>query len=371
MVDDPSSVSERIAEVRASHPMVGHLRLALGPCVVEVAANRAAVLSELGDYFAEFRAADGARPQIRISVIDAPPTDLGLAYTIKQPDPGKNKIKEEYAELPGGRAVRKRLTDMLFLFGRDEHLAYGPCAANLNQVVNFVNNRFIQWCLDRGHLLGHAAGVTLSGRGLALAGFSGMGKSTLALALMSLGATFVSNDRLMIRRATSGLEMTGVAKLPRVNPGTLLNNAALADVMPRDARRRAERLPNDELWTLEQKYDVPIDSCFGAGRFVLRAPLHGLAILNWQRGCAPLLIRQVSLAERPDLLGAFTKAPGLFYLPRAGASPSQHAEEAYLTALNGCPVYELTGGVDFPVAARELPRVLSAASRGSACGGAL
>ena len=66
------------------------------------------------------------------------------------------------------------------------HAAVGPCLANDNQIVNFINNRLIEVRLRAGDLLFHAAGVARNGRGLALAGFSGAGKSTLALAIMRL-----------------------------------------------------------------------------------------------------------------------------------------------------------------------------------------
>ena len=65
-----------------------------------------------------------------------------------------------------------------------------------------------------------------------MAGFSGAGKSTLALHVMSLGATFVSNDRVMVAETPandSGAPMMyGVAKHPRINPGTAMNNPDLA-----------------------------------------------------------------------------------------------------------------------------------------------
>ena len=68
---------------------------------------------------------------------------------MKTPDPGKTKIKEEYVDLDDGRIVRKRLTGMLFVFGGGQNVAVGPCGANLNQVINFINNRYIEWLLCR------------------------------------------------------------------------------------------------------------------------------------------------------------------------------------------------------------------------------
>jgi HprK-related kinase B len=142
---------------------------------------------------------------IEITAHEMPAWDLSLAYAIKQPDPGKTKIKEEYFELADGRVVRKRLTGMVFIFGEGENVAVGPCLENINQVVNFVNSRYIEWMLCKGCILGHAAGVILNGNKLAVAGFSGAGKSTLVLHLMNEGGTFVSNDRLMIENNNGDL----------------------------------------------------------------------------------------------------------------------------------------------------------------------
>jgi HprK-related kinase B len=118
----------------------------------------------------------------------------------------------------------------------------------------------------------------LSGPGLALAGLSGMGMSTLALHVMQLGADFVSNDRLMVERRGGGLTMHGVAKMPRVNPGTVLHNPCLAPVIPEEERVRFEDLSPDELWTLEHKYDAFIAECFGPGRFRWVCPMAGIVL---------------------------------------------------------------------------------------------
>jgi HprK-related kinase B len=328
-------------------------RLALRFCEqsIEVRSNCRDLLAYLAGYFEEFQGDPADHPDLAIVALEAPPTDLGLTYTVKPPDPGKDRIKEEFVDLPDGRIVRKRLTGMLFLFGGDLHLAYGPCLENANQVVNFINNRFLQYHLNRGSLLAHAAGVAVGERGLALAGFSGAGKSTLALHLLSRGATFVSNDRLLVSASGTERRMLGVPKLPRVNPGTILHNEALRDVMPPAERAAAAALPADELWQLEQKYDVFIQRCIGPGRFQLQAPLRALCMLTWQRdGGAPRLA-PADLATRPDLLDAFRKPVGLFYEDEGLEERPDFTPAAYLEAMGDAPVFELSGGVDFDRAA--------------------
>ena len=239
---------------------------------------------------------------------------------------------------------------MAFVFGGDINIAAGPCLVNANQVINFINNRFIAWKLNQGCLLGHAAGVTYKGKGMALAGFSGMGKSTLALHLMSRGTSFLSNDRLMVDPKKKIPSMYGVAKLPRINPGTALNNPDLANILSPEDKARYEIMPVNELWEIEDKYDVFIDECFGENKFDLNAPMHFLVLLNWQRSAGTMTTRFVDPAIRQDLMPAFMKPTGLFYIPEAGMLKDQPMEK-YIETLSRCRVIEFSGGVDFAEAA--------------------
>jgi HprK-related kinase B len=339
---------------RTAYPAEYRIYLDFGTCKIEVAANLKTIADGLADYFGDFVGNAGGS-DIFITVHEAPPPEFPFQFTVKPPDPGKTKIKEEYVALSGFRIVRKRLTDMVFVFGHGEHLAAGPCLENMNQVVNFINNRYIEWKLCQGCLLGHAAAVIWKSKGLALAGFSGAGKSTLALELMNHGAVFVSNDRLMIKKTSSGnppLFMYGVAKLPRINPGTILNNPNLIHLMSDEEQKQFSQLPKDKLWKLEHKYDAPIDKCFGQKRFILDAQMHGLVILNWKKdGSGDISVRQVNLSERKDLLPAFMKSAGLFFLPHNGCEMPAPTPENYIEFLSGCSVLEITGRADFEKAA--------------------
>lgn len=55
-----------------------------------------------------------------------------------------------------------------------------------------------------GEAVLHASAVALDGRGLLIVGASGTGKSTLAIRLMALGATLVSDDRVIARAMPGG-----------------------------------------------------------------------------------------------------------------------------------------------------------------------
>jgi len=332
--------------VKTACPANHELFLDLGGCPIRVLSSTDGLNNALADYFKEFLTEKG-EPQIVVSAHEYPDVACDLAFNVKQPDPGKTKIKEEWVDLPDGRVVRKRLTGMHFLFGQGENVAVGPCLDNANQVINFVNNRFIEWKLNQGGFLGHAAGVRSGERGISLAGFSGAGKSTLALHLMSRGTTFISNDRIMVEPDGDGLLMYGVAKQPRINPGTALNNPDLHCIVEPDLREKFLSMPREELWQLEHKYDALIDECYGPGRFELRCPMDALVILNWKRNGSPMRADLVDPNERTDLLPAFMKSTGLFYLPDNPARRTDPDIKAYAELLSRTKVIEIAGGVDF------------------------
>lgn len=339
-----------IKKYRAELPADKPLFIDFGGCIIETRVNNSELLADLENYFKEFMV-EADKGDILITAHECPAVDLGLEYTVKQPDPGKTKIKEEYANLSDGRVVYKRLTGMIFAFGEGENIALGPCIENSNQVINFINNRFIEYKLNQGCFLGHAAGVLESGRGIALAGFSGMGKSTLALHLMSRGTTFISNDRVMIEDNGEDITVYGVAKQPRINPGTALNNPDLECIIDPEDKKKFLSLPKEELWELEHKYDALIDECYGKNKFVLRAPMSALVILNWQRNEQETKVETVDPKERRDLLPAFMKGTGLFYLPDSSDKENDPDVDAYAEILSKTTLIEISGGVDFDKAA--------------------
>ncbi|NDV22871.1 HprK-related kinase B [Desulfovibrio sp. JC022] len=319
-------------------------------CVIETRVNNSKLLSNLKNYFKEFLV-NAHKGDILITAHECPKADLGLKYTVKQPEPGKSKIKEEFHNLPDGRVVYKRLTGMIFVFGGKDNIAIGPCIENSNQLINFINNRFIEYKINKGCFLGHAAGVIQNGRGIALAGFSGMGKSTLALHLMSRGTTFVSNDRIMAEDSDGYLTMYGVAKQPRINPGTALNNPDLSCIVAPEDKKKFLAMPKEELWELEHKYDALIDECYGKNKFKLKASMNALFILNWTRDNSDIVIKKVDPKERKDLLPAFMKEPGLFYLPDSPEKERAPSVDAYADFLSKTTLVEISGGVDFDKAA--------------------
>ncbi len=328
------------------------LMLKFGDVFIAIRSNSSALIDTLSIYYEGFIWSEPANPDIYVSVLDQPPPDLECSFIQKQPDPGKTKIKEEYIDFPEGRIVRKCLTGMLFAFGGNINIATGNCLENANQVINFANNRYIQLMLNRGYLLGHAAAVSVNGTGIAMAGFAGAGKSTLCLHLMKKGALLISNDRLLVKKESCNLRISGVAKLPRVNPGTVLNNPCLNTVMPAEQRLVFEKMSQDDIWHLEHKYDVFINSVFGKGKFCLLGTLDILVILNWKRNNGLFELKEVDIAKRIDLLKAFIKSPGLFYEPHCSIDTEKvFSSASYIDHLKHCRVFEISGGVDFDRAA--------------------
>ena len=417
------------------------LRLRLEELTLDVRSNSEAVADDLRGYFGNFVEAapsDTSAPaDLEFLLLEAPVQEPPVPLAVKPHAPGKRPDKERFVDLPGdlpgdlpvgisceggGRVVRKQATGMLFLFGQGANqavnnavdsapnsaaniavniaansaanIAIGPCAANRNQLVNFLCARYMERRLAAGWMLGHAAGVARpvaqGGKALALCGFAGMGKSTLALHLLARGLDFVSNDRVLVEPAGTdggqghGPVLHGIPKHPRLNPGTALGNPALAPflalslekALPEAARSAYAGLSPERLRAVEDKFDANIDSCFGpihacsgpvdscsgpvdpcfgpggkGSRFRLAAPLCGVVALNWTHGHGALVARRVDLRERRDLLEALRKPPGVFYLPQAIAGGARLTPEQCLEALDGVPALELSGGADFEAAA--------------------
>ncbi|TXS95777.1 HprK-related kinase B [Parahaliea maris] len=342
--------------------------LSIDGWLLRIRSDSPALLDRLRGYFSHLLCstndADGVVEVIALEraalELDAPPFELDLADWSREA--GKSGRKDSYADLADGRVLRKVRTGMVFLQSQTVRLAVGPCLANDNQVINFVISQYMNELQHRDWLICHAAGLVGPGGALGLAGFSGGGKSTLMLHLMERPLRFLSNDRLFIQRVGGAVEAAGVPKQPRVNPGTLLNNPRLRSIMPAARQAACEALPAAQLWELEEKYDVPVPELYGPDRTATRAPLAAFLLLNWNRSSPdPTQIRPVDLAARRDLLPAIMKSPGPFYWQVGGdflRDGMALDEDRYLAVLEGVPVYEASGAVDFALAVATCQRWL-------------
>jgi HprK-related kinase B len=293
-----------------------------------------------------------------VVAVDRDPPDLGVEFVDWTREPGKTGRKDAYVDLDGSRLVLKVRTGMLFLQSEAHRIAAGPCIEYDNQVINFINAQYMNWLQHRGWLICHAAGLVRNGRTLGIAGFSGGGKSTLMLRLLDHeSVAYLTNDRLFVRREADGIGATGIPKLPRINPGTIVHNRTLHGLIEAPERERLLALPPDELWQIEDKYDVFVAEIYGAGRILPAAPLGAFLVLNWQRDSGqPLKVTRIDLDARRDLLlGAIMKSPGPFYQYADGhflADTDPLDIDAYLDVLREVAVYEATGGVDFDALTR-------------------
>ncbi|MBX2832511.1 MAG: HprK-related kinase B [Rhodospirillales bacterium] len=342
-------IAAQLAEGVSLQP--GSLLLGLPEMTIRLRSNSTALLEKLRAYF-KHTVIDSGDATVEIHAFDCAPPDLGLHYTDWLREAGKTGRKDAVFDLSDGRVVKKVRTGMMFLQSFDHRIAAGPCLENDNQVINFINAQYMSMLQHNGWSICHAAGLVRNGMALGLAGFSGGGKSTLMLHMLNeSGTAFLSNDRLFVRRTDDGVMAAGIPKLPRINPGTALNNPRLGDIVTPERRDELAALPLAELWDIEEKYDVDIEKTYGPDRIAARAPLCGFVILNWSHSADdPTRITEVDLNDRRDLLAAVMKSPGPFYQLADGSMHAGNSvldEESYLSTFQNVPVYEVTGRVDF------------------------
>ncbi|MEW8430705.1 MAG: HprK-related kinase B, partial [gamma proteobacterium symbiont of Ctena orbiculata] len=191
------------------------LQLATGDCGLVIRSNSLPLLDRLAGYFHHLPKSQIAAP-IEVVAIEGGELKTGLPFIDWRREAGKSGRKDAYVDLADGRLVRKVRTGMLFLQSERWRIAAGPCIAHDNQLINFINSQVMNWLQQRQWLICHAAGLLLNGKGIALAGFSGGGKSTLMLHLMEQPESrYLTNDRLFLRRQGVGVEAVGIPKLPR------------------------------------------------------------------------------------------------------------------------------------------------------------
>ena len=355
-----ASLTALSGQLRERYPCVAQLGLELDGCSALVHSNSKALLATLSDYFRHITVDAPRRPlDLEIVALQAPEPSFATDFIDWPREAGKQGRKEEFADLADGRIVRKVRTGMQFLLG-DPIVAIGDCEKNANQVINLVNSQYITYLAARGYVLCHSAAVAHQGQGLALSGVSGAGKSTLALHLISGGMNFVSNDRLLVRRAGDQVEMRGVPKLPRINPGTILGNPDLWPILSEQRLAEVRAMPREELWELEEKYDADVERLFGPGRIQGAAPLAAFVVLTWShRNGGATRLEETTFGQRPELLDTVMKHPGPF-VPEArpAALALKHDPAPYLKQMADLPVLAVSGGVDFEHAAARCRAIL-------------
>ncbi len=325
---------------------------------VAVRSNSRTFLDQLRHYFAHV-VVDDCQVDVMVEAYDTDVIELDLDWKDWAREPGKSGRKDAYYELEDGRLLMKVRTGMVFLQSQDAVIARGPCSSLDNQVINFINSQYMNWLQQQEWLICHASGLEVDGRGIAMAGLSGGGKSTLMLALMDYpDVRYVTNDRLFIRRQGQKVTAVGIPKLPRINPGTIVNNPTLHDLIDPERRAALLALPREELWHLEEKHDVMVSDIYGKDRIAEQVELDVFLVLNWSHDSEePTSLTQVVLESRTELLPAIMKSPGPFYQFAEGGfyqDSMQLEQQAYLDALQGVIILEASGRVDITELEKQL-----------------
>lgn len=296
------------------------------------------------------------RSDIEIIAVERQPLELDIDFQDWIRTDKAKARKDAIYDIPGARLLKKVRTGMIFLQSRTDLIAAGECLKNKNQIINFINTQYMTHIENHQAVICHAAGLvtTVDGhdQALGMAGFSGGGKSTLMLHMLAKeGSRFLSNDRLFLQRSEALTRAIGIPKLPRINPGTILHNPKLQNLISSQRRDELLQLPEQQLWELEEKYDVFIDESYGPNKIQYQAEIKHFIVLNWRHDSNDSVkLEKINLAQRDDLLAAIMKSPGPFYQYENGDLYQYQTplnQQSYLDVFQDINVYEASGKVDF------------------------
>ena len=355
------TLAERLCgEIALNHQVM----IAINELVIAVHSNSERLIEKLHIYFRPF-SVRATSADTTIKAIDGVIDLSDLPWMDWPREAGKRGRKEAYIDGDGFRLVRKIKTGVCILQTQHEAIIRGACTDNDNQVINVINSQYLTDRQQRGDQLCHAAACQYGDRAVAFAGLSGGGKSTLMLhCLNDPELLYLSNDRLLIDSSADQPIARGIPKLPRVNPGTILNDTNLRAMLTEEQRQHYDSVPISELWDLEDKFDVMVDQIYGENRLSAQGTLKLLFILNWKRSSEePTVVTKIQIDERKDLLSAVMKSPGPFYIEPDGqpVAPQMPLKpDAYIRALELVDVYEISGAVDFQRAQSHVLQLLKA-----------
>lgn len=333
------------------------LALKFGEFSVSVVSNSQPLLDGLSTYFSRYVVAN-VESSVTVHLFETDKINIDLEWKDWPREAGKTGKKEQICDVEDGRFVHKFKTGMVFFQHLSAPLAIGPCSDHQSQIINFIINQHINYLQQQGGLICHAACLQIDATGIAIGAYSGGGKSTTMLKLMELPhSKFVSNDRLFIFDEQDGIRAAGVAKQPRVNPGTLLFNPRLKCILSDERIKALEQMPSNELWQLEEKYDVMVSEHYDVKgdvegpSSIADIPLQHVVLLNWKPGHSDeAQLSEIQINDRTELVAAIAKSPGPFYQEASGAflkSADIPEAQYYLDKLNKVKVWEATGGADF------------------------
>jgi len=328
------------------------LDLSFGAFLVHFHTNSEKLLNKIKTYYKSYQASDSTvLAEVDVYAIQQACAGESEEWTDVVREKGKVGGKEAFIEVSYGRWIRKVRTGMLMLQRVVNPVVVGPCEDQIAQVVNFINNQFINYYLRDGYILGHASAFVNQGKATVIAASSGGGKSSLMLRFLEMDKNvFLSNDRVMMKRKGNGVHVVGVAKMPRVNPGTLINSDRLRHLLADEYQKSLLEMPTYELWELEDKYDVQIDDEYGVGRVILDAELTHVLLLDWSLDeTNDVSISPIDIASHPESLAGLQKRQGPFYQDADGLFPGEGSIAPlsdYVDLLSDVAVLSVQGKVD-------------------------
>ncbi|MDO6824211.1 HprK-related kinase B [Marinobacter sp. 1_MG-2023] len=338
----------------AKRGCTSELALAFHGMAFKILSDDSGVLNLLRDYFSGLTETGTETPttQQRVYLVNKSMDTSKIHWTpVERIKASSLGLKEAYADVPGGRWIHKVRTGMVMFQALTDPIIFGDLREHISQVINFINNQFLNYQQRQGYLLGHASAFNIDGSVTAIAASSGGGKSTLMLkALEADNTRFLSNDRILFKVAGDQVRILGLAKHPRVNPGTLINSQRLQSILPESKRKRFEGMPQGQLWDIEQKYDVLIPQAYGEDKAALSGRLKNLVLLDWTLGASePTALSTVDIRANPEALEGLRKSPGPFFQQADGRFPPEQSRSAdiYVENLRGVQIWRLAGKVDF------------------------
>ncbi len=267
------------------------------------------------------------------------------------PRTGGKSPKESYYDTPTGRVVVKKRTGLVVFSTSSARYVIGDVLKHFNQVVNAIEQLYIEHYHDAGLVLLHAAAVAdANGRGVLISSASGVGKSSAALATLERGFHFLSNDRVLLQAAEDETRVIGIPKKPRINPGTALALPSLQQLLAEQERARYLAMDRAVLWRLERKLDVDVDAVYGEGTTVLDAPLVLIFLLEWSPFDGQPLFEELDNGEAARQLARHMLGAGPYRSIRMATSGSP--DLAMVTCQATC--FRVRGGVDLPAFARHV-----------------
>jgi HprK-related kinase B len=332
-----------LEEIMGRYRPRAEVRLRLLDVPFTIKANSEELILRLKDYFSLWVEKDGGDEGHTIYAFEGQGV-IDQDKLIDFPRHGEKLTKEAYYDTPDGRvALKKRTGLVIYLKGRERYVV-GELLGNLNQVINLINEVYMEDFMDRGYILLHASGVVGSDEGgVIISSPSGIGKSTMALALLEKGFRFLSNDRVLIKEEKDTVDMVGVPKKPRVNPGTILALPSLHHLLSPEELELYSSLSKEELWYLEHKFDVDVDSIYGPGTFVLRGRLEAVYLLSWKQEEQGLKVKLLSPEEGLSSLRPQVLSSNLY---RKQTKGSQEVESELTSLSRWMRMYHVEGGVN-------------------------